>query len=148
MGTAPPDLADHGSLLSKYPSHLTGPPDIQPSSTRAGMHDRAFFAPQAAPGTQNAALMHDRAAFQTLANAVRQRREALGLSQIEAAELARCSTRFVHMVEAGKPTVRLDKLLDLLQVLGLGLRVQRGAPLTVGPDARSRPPRRPSDGRN
>ena len=44
----------------------------------------------------------------------------------ELAELAGCSTRFVHMVEAGKATVRLDKVLDLLEVLGLELRVVRG----------------------
>jgi hypothetical protein len=50
------------------------------------------------------------------------------------AELARCSTRFVHMVEAGKPTVRFDKLLDLLAVVGLGLQLARVPRLAI-PDA-------------
>ena len=57
---------------------------------------------------------------------MRARRVRLGLRQEELAELAGCSTRFVHTVEAGKESVRLDKLLDLFQVLGLGLVVRRG----------------------
>jgi y4mF family transcriptional regulator len=61
-----------------------------------------------------------------LAVVVRRRRRALGLRQAEVAELADCSTRFVHMVEQGKPTIRLDKLLDVLGVLGLGLTVRPG----------------------
>ncbi|MBM4061122.1 MAG: helix-turn-helix domain-containing protein [Planctomycetes bacterium] len=78
--------------------------------------------------------MHDRS-FEKLGAAVRERRRALGLKQVELAELARCSTRFVHMVEAGKTTVRLDKLLALLGILGLGLQVARGPRLAV-PDVR------------
>jgi len=65
--------------------------------------------------------MHDRTFSKALAHAVRERREHLGLGQAELAELAACSTRFVHTVEAGKPTVRIDKLLDVLRVLGLRL---------------------------
>ncbi len=55
---------------------------------------------------------------------VRDRRKTLGLKQQELADLAGCSARFVHTVEAGKETVRLDKLRDLLDVLGLELRVE------------------------
>ena len=65
--------------------------------------------------------MTDRAS--ELASATRARRVALGLTQLELAELAGCSTRFVHTVEAGKSTVRLDKLTDVLDVLGLRLVV-------------------------
>lgn len=68
--------------------------------------------------------MNDRASI--LANIIRERRRQLGLTQVELAELAQCSTRFVHMAEHGKTTVQLDKLLDLLAVLGLELTVQRG----------------------
>ena len=64
----------------------------------------------------------------TLADAVRVRRLRLGLRQEELAELAGCSTRFVHTVEAGKETLRLDKVLDLLGALGLGVVVRRGPP--------------------
>ncbi|MCK6506742.1 type II toxin-antitoxin system Y4mF family antitoxin [Myxococcota bacterium] len=69
--------------------------------------------------------MSDRAS--ALGHAVRARRLRLGLRQDELAELAGCSARFVHTVEAGKETLRLDKLLDLLAALGLGLVVRLGA---------------------
>ena len=65
--------------------------------------------------------MSDRA---DLAAAVLTRRHDLGLSQEELAELAGCSTRFVHTIESGKQTLRLDKLLDVLDVLGLRLELQ------------------------
>jgi y4mF family transcriptional regulator len=61
-----------------------------------------------------------------LAEAVRRRRVELGLRQADLAELGGCSQRFVHTVEQGKPTLRLDKLLDVLEVLGLGLSVVPG----------------------
>lgn len=61
-----------------------------------------------------------------LGEAVRRRRHELGLRQVELAELAGCSQRFVHTVEQGKPSLRLDKILDLLQVLGLGFDVVPG----------------------
>jgi HTH-type transcriptional regulator/antitoxin HipB len=77
-------------------------------------------------GAEHRVDMHDRARtfLGGLAAAVRQRRRDLGLTQVELAELARCSTRFLHTVEAGKATVRLDKLLDLLGVLGLALQIE------------------------
>lgn len=58
-----------------------------------------------------------------ISSSVRERRAKLGLTQAELAELAGCSTRFIHTVEAGKKTVRLDKLIDVLDVLGLELTV-------------------------
>jgi HTH-type transcriptional regulator / antitoxin HipB len=61
-----------------------------------------------------------------LARAVRARRQALGLTQEEVADLADCSERFVYMVERGKGTVQLSKLLRVLGVLGLGLRIATG----------------------
>ncbi len=61
-----------------------------------------------------------------LADAVRRRRESLGLRQEDLAGLARCSERFVHTVEAGKATIRFDKLLDVLATLGLTLVLARG----------------------
>ena len=82
--------------------------------------------------------MHDRA-YEDLAEIVRSRRRTLGLRQTELAELARCSTRFVHTIEAGKATLRLDKLIDVLAVLGLGLRVGPGRGLEVDERLRSAP---------
>lgn len=61
-----------------------------------------------------------------LAHVVRGRREELGLRQSELADLAGCSQRFVHTVENGKSSLRLDKVLDVLEVLGLDLLVAPG----------------------
>ena len=57
---------------------------------------------------------------------MRSRRRSLGLTQLEAAELAGVATRTVHAIEAGKATVRLDALLAVLIALGLQLRLERG----------------------
>lgn len=75
--------------------------------------------------------MHDHAYLAALAGAAKARRQQLGLNQDELAELAQCSTRFVHTLEAGKPTLRLDKLMAVLRVLGLRLRVELGQELVV-----------------
>lgn len=61
-----------------------------------------------------------------LAAAVRARRKALGVTQHALALLAGCGPDFVYDVEQGKPTLRLDKLLDLLNVLGLELLLRSG----------------------
>jgi HTH-type transcriptional regulator/antitoxin HipB len=63
---------------------------------------------------------------EALGEAVRRRRHEVGLRQVELAELAGCSQRFVHTVEQGKASLRLDKLLAVLEVLGLGLAVVPG----------------------
>jgi HTH-type transcriptional regulator/antitoxin HipB len=71
--------------------------------------------------------VHGRAARSaSLARAVRRRREDLGLRQDELAELAGVSERFVHAVETAKATIQLDKLLDVLEALGLHLEVAAG----------------------
>jgi y4mF family transcriptional regulator len=62
-----------------------------------------------------------------LARAVRGRREELALRQAELAALAGCSERFVHTVEHGKTSLRLDKLLDVLEVLGFDLALIPGS---------------------
>jgi y4mF family transcriptional regulator len=54
---------------------------------------------------------------------IKERRRSLLLTQPELASLAGCSERFVRDLEAGKPGVRLDKLQDVLDVLGLELRL-------------------------
>lgn len=55
---------------------------------------------------------------------VRARRRSLGLGQIELAELADVSERFVRSLEQDKATVRLDKLTAVLDALGLELRAE------------------------
>lgn len=58
----------------------------------------------------------------SLGGEVRARRRALGLRQEELAELSGTSVRFVRELEHGKATVRLDKVLVVLEALGLVLR--------------------------
>lgn len=61
-----------------------------------------------------------------LAAVVAARREELCLRQAELAELAGVGPRFVNDLEAGKDTVRLDKVLAVLGALGLQLQVEHG----------------------
>lgn len=63
-------------------------------------------------------------AINNLASAARTRRKALGLSQTEVGLLAGCGKRFVVEFERSKPTVRLEKVVAVLDVLGLALTVQ------------------------
>jgi HTH-type transcriptional regulator / antitoxin HipB len=71
--------------------------------------------------------MHDRANGPvSWAEAIRRRRLELGLHQDELAALADVSIRFVHTLEQGKPTVRLDKMLAVLGQLGLDLVMEPG----------------------
>ena len=71
--------------------------------------------------------MHDRADYPaSWADELRRRRLELGLRQGELAALAGVSTRFVHTLEQGKPTLRLDKVLAVLGQLGLDLALEPG----------------------
>ncbi|WP_226345478.1 type II toxin-antitoxin system Y4mF family antitoxin [Agilicoccus flavus] len=64
----------------------------------------------------------------TLGADVRARRRELGLLQVDVADMAVVSERFVRELEHDKPTLRLDKVSAVLDVLGLELRSQvRGA---------------------
>jgi y4mF family transcriptional regulator len=62
-----------------------------------------------------------------LADEVRARRKQLQLRQEELADLAGVSERFVFALENGKATVQLDKVLAVLNALGLHLEIHRGA---------------------
>lgn len=59
-----------------------------------------------------------------LGDQVRRKRKILRLTQKELAELARCGPDFLYDLERGKPSVRLDKLVPVLEVLGLKLALQ------------------------
>lgn len=63
-----------------------------------------------------------------VAEVVRGRRRALELTQLDVADLAGVGVRFVHELERGDTGVRLDKLLAVLEVLGLVLEVRPGTP--------------------
>jgi len=58
--------------------------------------------------------------------AIRRERKARHLSQEELGNLAGTGLNFVSQIERGKETVRFDKLLCLLRVLGLELVLSRG----------------------
>lgn len=59
-----------------------------------------------------------------LASRIRRRRTALGLDQVDVAALAGCSPRFLSKLESGTAVLRLDKVLDVLDVLGLTIEVR------------------------
>lgn len=58
-----------------------------------------------------------------LGGAVRTRREALGWSQGQVAEQAGVTREWVVRFEGGKPSVRLDRVFDVLGVLGLSVEL-------------------------
>lgn len=70
---------------------------------------------------------HDRAVI--IGDLVRRTREDAGQDQRTVAALAGVSERFLRSVEHGKPTVRFDALLAVLDALGLELLVR---PRAVG----------------
>lgn len=84
---------------------------------------------------------HERASkMAQVAQAIRLRREDLGLRQDELADLAECSARFISSLERAKPSIQLDKLLDVLAVLGLDLELKPGrGRAVVDPNLTSRP---------
>lgn len=59
---------------------------------------------------------------------IRSRRRQLRIDQSEVARLASCSKPTVVAAEQGKPTLRLDKLMAILGVLGLRLWVEDATP--------------------
>jgi HTH-type transcriptional regulator / antitoxin HipB len=59
-----------------------------------------------------------------LGEQVRERRRQLGLRQEELADLAGVSPSFVRFLEHDKATVRLDKVQDVLNVLGLEMTLK------------------------
>jgi HTH-type transcriptional regulator/antitoxin HipB len=86
--------------------------------------------------SKHASLHAPRAA--ALARAVRARRKALKLTQVDLSRLAGCGPDFVYDVEVGKLSLRLDKLLDVLGVLGLELVLNQGKDaLRVAPELQS-----------
>lgn len=58
-----------------------------------------------------------------LGQAVRARRKEADLTLVEAAERVEVGVRFLSELENGKPTVRLDKVLQVLEAFGLQLSI-------------------------
>lgn len=55
---------------------------------------------------------------------VRNKRKLLRLTQKELADLAGCGPDFLYDLERGKASVRLDKLVPVLEMLGLTFKVE------------------------
>lgn len=58
---------------------------------------------------------------------VRAQRRHLGLKQLDMAGLGNTGNRFIVELENGKPTVQLQKVLDLLDLLGLEVTLRAKA---------------------
>ena len=58
---------------------------------------------------------------------IREQRKRLALKQLDLAGLGNTGNRFVVDVESGKPTVQLQKVLDLMDLLGLEVVVRTKA---------------------
>ena len=65
--------------------------------------------------------------------ALKAKRKEYQLRQEEVAEFAQVSERVVREVEKGKATVRLDKLMDVLAVVGLELVATQRVPEQLKP---------------
>ena len=78
---------------------------------------------------------------------VRLARQRLGMSQTDAAICCGVGRRFLVELENGKPTVQLDKMLVVLDALGIGLMV-RGPGVSFTPSSASPKIRRTSGRRS
>lgn len=75
-------------------------------------------------------------AMQLLGTAVKKRRGALRLTQKALMRLSGCSLDFIVDLEHGRAS-RLDRILDVLKVLGVGFTLSEAAvPLTILEDLR------------
>jgi y4mF family transcriptional regulator len=59
-----------------------------------------------------------------LGAAVREQRKRLDLKQLDVAGLGNTGNRFIVDLENGKPTVQLQKVLDVMDLLGLEVLVR------------------------
>jgi y4mF family transcriptional regulator len=59
-----------------------------------------------------------------LGSAVRERRKTLALKQEDVAGLGGTGNRFIVDLEGGKPTMQIQKVMDILDLLGLELTVR------------------------
>ncbi len=61
---------------------------------------------------------------QDIGEIVRNTRKKQGTTQSEFASLCGVGVRFISELENGKPTVQVDKLLQVLKCLGLEMRIR------------------------
>ena len=56
-----------------------------------------------------------------IGTSVRETRKRLGMTQSELALVSGVGLRFIHDLERGKPTIRLEPMLRVLEALGIQL---------------------------
>jgi y4mF family transcriptional regulator len=61
-----------------------------------------------------------------MGQAIQKQRKSLELTQEDLARFSGCSLPYIGQIEAGKASARMDKLQDVLNVLGLQLRLELG----------------------
>ncbi|MFT3777609.1 MAG: helix-turn-helix transcriptional regulator [Ottowia sp.] len=66
---------------------------------------------------------------------VREQRKHLALTQLDLAGLGNTGNRFIVDLESGKPTVQLQKVLDLIDLLGLELVLRTKASWLANPSS-------------
>jgi y4mF family transcriptional regulator len=85
------------------------------------------------PSAQELLLGHSASAQTPIRSAVelgaviREQRKRLALKQLDLAGLGNTGNRFIVDLENGKPTVQLQKVLDLMDLLGLEVVVRTKA---------------------
>ena len=68
----------------------------------------------------------------TIGQIIREERKYHNLTQQQLGDLSGTGLNFISQLENGKATVRFDKLLEVLKVLGLSLELTRGKdPITT-----------------
>ena len=70
-----------------------------------------------------------------LGRVAREQRKRLSLIQLDIAGMANTGNRFIVELEQGKPTVQLQKVLDILDLLGLEMVIRHKAPGAVRQNA-------------
>ena len=98
-----------GGFMAKSPSAS--------DNTRSGT-------PADSPTPLTTALTTPLTTTQAVGTLLRQRRRALALTQSDVARQGHTGQRFVIDLERGKPTVQLQKVLTVLDLLGLELVIQ------------------------
>ena len=77
------------------------------------------------PAQEGSAVPHPIRSAADIGNIVRAQRQGMGLRQIDLAGIGNTGNRLIVDIEKGKPTVQLQKVLDLLNLLGLELTIQQ-----------------------
>lgn len=63
-----------------------------------------------------------------IASQIKHLRKKIGLTQIEFARRVGVGLRFLRELEQGKTTVRMDKLVQVLEFLGYHLEIKKSEP--------------------